>query len=162
VNSSESPEENVKNNMTAGRKPKPTNLKLIQGTYRSDRANPSEPRPRIAIPPCPKFLQVEARKLFKETAAKLARIGLMTELDDMALSMLCQSWQEYLEATEQVRKTGILVKSPNGLPVLNPYLTVANQALKNVRSLLAEFGLTPSSRSRLSAVGEAGDCAGNE
>ena len=28
--------------MTAGRKPKPTALKLIQGTYRPDRANPNE------------------------------------------------------------------------------------------------------------------------
>ena len=73
----------------------------------------------------------------------------MTELDDMALSMLCQGWHEYLDATDQVRKSGILVKSPNGFPVLNPYLTVANQALKKVRSLLAEFGMTPSSRTRL-------------
>jgi P27 family predicted phage terminase small subunit len=147
--------------MAAGRKPKPTNLKLIQGTYRSDRARPSEPKPRITIPPCPKFLQGEAQKLFKETAKKLARIGLMTELDDMALSMLCQAWQEYLEATEQVRKSGILVKSPNGFPVLNPYLTVANQALKKVRALLAEFGMTPGSRSRINA-GIADDDADNE
>jgi P27 family predicted phage terminase small subunit len=138
--------------MAAGRKPKPTNLKLIQGTYRQDRARPFEPKPRITIPPCPKFLQGEAQKQFKETAKKLARIGLMTELDDMALSMLCQGWQEYLEATEQVRKSGILVKSPNGFPVLNPYLTVANQALKKVRSLLAEFGMTPGSRSRINAA----------
>ena len=60
----------------------------------------------------------EARKQYQKTAKKLARIGLMTELDDMALSMLCQGWQEYLEATEQVRKSGIPVKSPNGFPVL--------------------------------------------
>jgi len=76
----------------------------------------------------------------------------MTELDDMALSMLCQTWQEYLEATEQVKKSGILVKSPNGFPVLNPYMTVANQAIKKIRSLLAEFGMTPGSRSRIHAA----------
>lgn len=135
--------------MTAGRKPKPTNLKLIQGTHRADRANPSEPKPRVEIPPCPKFLQGEARKQYQRIAKKLARIGLMTELDDMALSMLCQGWQEYLEATDQVKKSGILLKSPNGFPVLNPYLTVANQAIKKIRALLAEFGMTPGSRSRI-------------
>jgi len=136
----------------AGRKPKPTNLKLIQGTYRPDRANPSEPKPRAVIPPCPKFLQGEAKKQYQKTAKKLARIGLMTELDDLALSMLCQGWQEYLDNTEQVKKSGILVKSPNGFPVLNPYLIAANQAIKKVRSLLAEFGMTPASRSRIQAT----------
>jgi P27 family predicted phage terminase small subunit len=94
-------------------------------------------------------------------AKKLARIGLMTELDDMALSMLCQGWAEYLEATDQVKKSGMLVKSPNGFPVLNPYLTVANQALKKVRSLLTEFGMTPGSRSRIHATG-ADDESDNE
>jgi P27 family predicted phage terminase small subunit len=147
--------------MTAGRKPKPTNLKLIQGTYRPDRANHAEPKPRTVIPPCPKFLQGEARKQYQKTAKKLARIGLMTELDDMALALLCQGWAEYLDATEQVKKSGILVKSPNGFPVLNPYLSVANQAIKKVRSLLAEFGLTPGSRSRIHAA-EAADESDNE
>ena len=143
--------------MTAGRKPKPTNLKLIQGTYRADRANLSEPKPKAAIPPCPKFLQGEARKQYKKIAKKLARIGLMTEIDDMALSMLCQAWQEYMEATEQVKKSGILVKSPNGFPILNPYLIAANQAIKKVRALLAEFGMTPGSRSRINAASTGGE-----
>jgi P27 family predicted phage terminase small subunit len=147
--------------MTAGRKPKPTNLKLIQGTYRVDRANPCEPKPRAIIPPCPEFLQGEAKKQYQKTAKKLARIGLMTELDDLALAMLCQGWAEYLEATDQVKKSGILVKSPNGFPVLNPYLIVANQALKKVRSLLAEFGMTPGSRSRIHAAAT-GDESDNE
>ena len=138
--------------MTAGRKPKPTALKLIQGTYRPDRANPAEARPKPGIPPCPKFLKGEARKQYKKTGKKLLRIGLLTELDDMALSMMCQAWAEYLEATDQVQKSGMLVKSPNGFPVLNPYLIAANQALKKVRSLLAEFGMTPGSRSRIQAA----------
>jgi P27 family predicted phage terminase small subunit len=104
------------------------------------------------IPPCPKYLQGEAQKQYKKMAKKLARIGLMTELDDLALSMLCQGWQEYLDNTEQVKKSGMLVKSPNGFPVLNPYLIAANQALKKVRALLAEFGMTPASRSRIHAA----------
>ena len=133
--------------MVAGRKPKPT-----KGTYRPDRANPSEPMPRAVIPPCPEFLQGEARKQYQKTAKKLARIGLMTELDDMALSMVCQGWADYLEPTDEVKRSGMLVKSPNGFPVLNPYLIAANQAIKKVRSLLAEFGMTPASRSRIHAA----------
>ena len=67
--------------MTAGRKPKPTALKLIQGTYRPDRANPNEPKPKAAIPPCPKFLQGDARKQYRKTAKKLLKIELMPEFD---------------------------------------------------------------------------------
>jgi hypothetical protein len=53
---------------------------------------------------------------------------------------------------EQVKKSGILVKSPNGFPVLNPYLIAANQAIKKVCLLLGEFGMTPGSRSRIHAA----------
>jgi P27 family predicted phage terminase small subunit len=77
---------------------------------------------------------------------------MITELYYNDLTMLCQGWQEYLDNTEQVKKSGILVKSPNGFPVLNPYLIAANQAIKKVRSLLAEFGMTPASRSRIQAT----------
>jgi P27 family predicted phage terminase small subunit len=138
--------------MAAGRKPKPTNLKVIQGTYRSDRANPSEPKPRTVIPPCPEFLQGEARKQYQRTAKKLSRIGLMTELDDMALTILCQSWGECLDAWGKLQETGMLVKSPNGYPMTNPYWAVLNQAIKKVCALLSEFGMTPGSRSRIHAA----------
>ena len=63
--------------MTAGRKPKPTNLRLIQGTFRQDRAKPSEAKPQDVIPPCPKFLQGEARKQYQKTAKKFAQIELI-------------------------------------------------------------------------------------
>jgi hypothetical protein len=41
------------------------------------------------------------------------------------------------------------VKSPNGFPVQNPYLSVANRAMKQVKEFASEFGLTPSSRTRI-------------
>jgi P27 family predicted phage terminase small subunit len=135
--------------MNAGRKPKPTQMKVVQGTFRKDRANHAEPKPKKQLPPCPDFLEGRARKEYFRIGRKLERIGILTEIDDLALTGLCQSWTEYLEATEQARKTGMLVKSPNGYPILNPYVALANQALKRVRAFLTEFGMTPSSRSRI-------------
>jgi P27 family predicted phage terminase small subunit len=79
----------------------------------------------------------------------------MTEIDEMAFAMLCHSWAEYLEASEKLRETGMLVKSPNGFPMMNPYLVIANTAVKKVRALLTEFGMSPSSRSRIAAAGTA-------
>ena len=40
----------------------------------------------------------------------------------------------------------------------SPYLTVADQALETMRKLMVEFGLTPSSRSRI-RVPDQGDAA---
>jgi len=141
--------------MTAGRKPKPTALKLVTGNPGHRPLNRKEPKPEAAIPECPEFVQGEARKTWHKVARKLHRIGLLTEIDDMALAVLCQSWAEYLEASAKLRETGMLVKSPNGYPMMNPYLAIANQAVKKVRSLLAEFGMSPSSRSRIAAAGNA-------
>ena len=138
--------------MTAGRKPKPTQMKVVQGTFRKDRANAAEPKPKKQLPPCPDFLEGRARTEYFRIGRKLERIGVLTEVDDLALIGLCQSWAEYLEATEQVRKTGMLVKSPSGYPIFNPYVVLANQALKRVKAFLTEFGMTPSSRTRIVAA----------
>jgi P27 family predicted phage terminase small subunit len=138
--------------MTAGRKPKPTKMKVVQGTFRKDRVVLNEPKPKNQLPPCPDFLEGKARQEYFRIGRKLERIGVLTEVDELALVSLCQSWAEYIEATEQARKTGMLVKSPSGYPILNPYVTLANQALKRVRSFLTEFGMTPSSRCRVNAT----------
>jgi P27 family predicted phage terminase small subunit len=148
--------------MTAGRKPKPTRLKLITGNPGHRPVNRNEPNPKREIPPCPEFLQGEARKTWHKVSKKLFRIGLLTEIDDMALAILCRDWEEYLDASAKLRETGLLVKSPSGQQMMNPYLAIANQAIKRIRAMLTEFGMSPSSRSRISTVGGAGDSEGSE
>jgi P27 family predicted phage terminase small subunit len=57
-------------------------------------------------------------------------------------------------AEEQVAKFGTIVKSPEkGFPMKSPYLTIADQALETMRKFMVEFGLTPSSRSRIRLPG---------
>ncbi len=138
--------------MTAGRKPKPTALRLITGNPGHRPINRNEPKPKPVLLPCPEFVQGEARKAWDKVAKKLHKVGLLTEIDDMALAILCQSWAEYLDAAAQLQETGMLVKSPNGYLMMNPSLAILNQAVKKVRALLAEFGMTPGSRSRIHAA----------
>ena len=144
-----------------GRKPKPTQLKVVQGTFRKDRKRGAEPQPKRGLPPCPDFLKDAARREYFRIGRKLERIGVLTEVDDLALIGLVQSWMEYLECIEKIRETGMLLKSPGGFPVFNPYTTLANQALKRVKAFLTEFGMTPSSRTRVMA-GTTPDDAGDE
>lgn len=49
-----------------------------------------------------------------------------------------------------LKSTGTVIKSKTtGAIYQNPYLAVANRAMKQMRDFLTEFGMTPSSRSRV-------------
>jgi P27 family predicted phage terminase small subunit len=45
----------------------------------------------------------------------------------------------------------MLIKTPNDLPMQSSYLSIANRCFDQLRAMLTEFGMTPSSRSRISA-----------
>lgn len=61
----------------------------------------------------------------------------------------CQAWARWVDAEGQVAKLGTIVKTANGNLIQNPYLAVANRALEQMTRLATEFGMTPSSRSRV-------------
>jgi P27 family predicted phage terminase small subunit len=77
-------------------------------------------------------------------------MGLLTRADRSALAAYCTVYARWVNAEGQVRKFGAIVKSPEkGFPMKSPYLTIADQSLEAMRKLMVEFGLTPSSRSRI-------------
>lgn len=45
--------------------------------------------------------------------------------------------------------SGLFVKTPNGYPVQSPWLAVSNKAMELCRAFLAEFGMSPASRTRV-------------
>jgi P27 family predicted phage terminase small subunit len=50
----------------------------------------------------------------------------------------------------KLREYGAVLKSPTkGVPLLSPYLTIANRAMEQMRQFLSEFGMSPASRSRI-------------
>lgn len=135
--------------MVRGRRPLPTNIKALRGTQRPDRANKKEPKPKVAIPQCPPHLSDEAKKEWKRMTKDLAQLGLLSKIDRAALALYCQAWGRWIEAEEALRKHGVMVKSPNGYPMQSPYLAVANKAMEQMRAMLTEFGMSPSSRTRV-------------
>ncbi|MFP7572295.1 phage terminase small subunit P27 family [Marivita sp. S2033] len=133
----------------AGRKPLPTQLKLVKGTARPHRMNADEPRPEVATPPPPDHLDEPAAAKFTEMAALLARHGVMTELDVSALARYVVVWRRWLEAEEEVKRRGPVVKTVAGNIIQNPFLAVANRCMAQMSQIESEFGLTPSSRTRV-------------
>ena len=140
-----------------GRKPKPTALRAIEGNPGKRRLNDREPTPPEGVPDCPDELDDVARAEWFRTASVLKEMKLLTRADRTALLAYCTVYARWVEAEAQVRKYGAIVKSPNkGFPMKSPYLTVADQSLESMRKFMVEFGLTPSSRSRIRVPEDAG------
>jgi len=134
--------------MSAGRRPKPTALKQIQGSRIRNRGN--EPQPS-GVPKCPAHLDAAAKREWKRISRELSALGLLTSIDMAALAAYCQTFSRWAAAEENIAKFGAVIRSPkSGFPIANPYVGVANTALTLMRQFAAEFGLTPASRSRLS------------
>lgn len=131
-----------------GRRPKPTALKVLEGNAGKRKLNSDEPKP-AGIPTCPSHLSKEARKEWKRISKELVTCGLLTSVDRAALAAYCSAYARWVDAESKVQQHGLVVKSPSGFPIQNPYVGIANTALDHMRKFLIEFGMTPASRSRL-------------
>ncbi len=134
----------------AGRKPKPTNLKLLQGNPGKRKLNKNEPKPTAkTIPRPPAHLDVVARSEWRRVAPKLFAIGLLTPVDRSALAAYCVAYSKWVEAERAIRDRGMVTVTPNGYPCISAWAVVSNKAMRQMREFMAEFGMTPSSRSRV-------------
>src|SRR5580700_3724674 len=90
-----------------GRKPTPTQLKVIRGNPGKRRLNSAgEPKPVRGQPVAPALLSEKARVAWDQIAPMLDRMGVLTEADEMALQMLCEAYVDYIEAREELRAFG--------------------------------------------------------
>ncbi len=139
-------------------RPKPTRLKILAGNPGKRRLNEREPQPPIPteLPEPPMPLSREARKEWIRTGGLLLRSGVLTEADLVALAAYCTVFARWVQAENDVRRRGVMVPAkPRSKNLIQyPLLGVANKALQQMVRLLAEFGLTPSTRTRIVA-GEA-------
>jgi P27 family predicted phage terminase small subunit len=131
-----------------GRTPKPTRLKILDGQTRPA-SSADEPQPDNALPERPAILTGEARKEWDRITVLLLELKMLAQVDRAALAAYCQCWARWVSAEKKLKHKGAVIKSPNGCPIQNPYLGIANTALKQLKTFLTEFGLTPASRTRI-------------
>lgn len=133
-----------------GRKPQPTALKVLRGNP-GRRRLPEEPQPVpiVDLQP-PEWLDSEAQAEWRRQAPMLARLEVLTESDVSALEAYCKYWSMWKDATKYIQKWGMVLKAKDGeVPVISPYIKIADKAMMHCRAFLIEFGLTPSSRSKV-------------
>lgn len=116
--------------------PKPTALKMLQGTLQPCRANPAEPKPAIgAIKPS--RLSRSASVEWDRLAPMLERLGLLRETDALAFEDLCET---------TVRWRMLRHKHDFRAAV------ASDRAREHMLKLLMQFGMTPSAATRVSAT----------
>jgi P27 family predicted phage terminase small subunit len=154
--------------MGRGRKAKPTALKVLEGNPGKRKINRKEPRPgkaRVGVPAeflvtralsqadakgfQPPMAGEEAAKAFRRLKGELEKLNLLTVIDIELLSAYCQAYGFWKEASAQVNKLGMIITTPNGNFVQNPFLAIVNKQALMMAKIASEFGFSPSSRSRL-------------
>lgn len=136
---------------TRGRKPTPTAIKELEGNPGKRPLNNSEPKPTKKAPSCPKWLEPEAKKEWRRLAKQMEQIGILTEVDMAAFAGYCQAYARWKESEEFITQHGSIVKTPSGYWQQVPQVSIAQTYLKIMNRFAEQFGLTPSSRSRIIA-----------
>lgn len=129
-----------------GRKPVPTQLKIIRG---NPSRRPLKPEPKLAIakqstPPA--WLSPRAREAWTQLEPDLCASGLLTVGDLSAFAGYCSALAVAWEAEEG------LAAAKGGLKQKSFWIGSARKAWTEVRKWAIEFGLTPSARGRVSVA----------
>lgn len=140
-----------------GRKPKPTQSKVLQGTFRKDRHSGAEAAPEVALPEAPDHLSPDAVQEWSRVSEELYSCGLLSRVDRAALAAYCVVYARWAEAESGIREKGLLIKAPSGAIQQSPLVGIANRALDLMHKYMVEFGMTPSSRSRIKVDPPKGD-----
>ena len=142
-----------------GPRPAPTHLKLLRGNRGHRPLNKFEPQPRrpAATPDAPAFLNGYAAEEWQRVAEELFNLRLLTVVDIQPLAAYCQAYAIWRTAVERLATVAAGEPETKGLSSgtsQNSLLLTIRQTSNDMVRFAAEFGLTPSSRSRFSSKHE--------
>lgn len=135
--------------------PKPTALKVVQGTVRKDRGAPNEPKLKVEAPKVPAHLSPKAKTAWKGLCETLGDMQVLATADAKALELLCDAYSQWRDLRKVLDKEGHTYQTTSQtgdiLFKARPEVAMAADAWKRISSMLQQFGLTPSARSKVNA-----------
>jgi len=145
-----------------GRRPKPTNLKLLDGNPGHKPLPRNEPKPPFGVPVKPQTVIVdplasaEWERLVKLTSAKAVRV--LTVADGPMLEGTCLAYAEFARAMKVLREQGpsyeTITRDGGILFRKRPEADVATQFLGHYRNFLGHFGLSPAMRAKVERISD--------
>lgn len=141
-----------------GRKPLPKTLLARRGSWRGiDR--PDDPEPETGLPEVRFHDESESKQVFDQLAEILDSMGLLYRTDGFPLERYCRMFVRWRRAEGFIERYGETTtwkddKTGRVERKAHPEVKIAANLSMALQKLEAEFGLTPSSRTRISITGK--------
>lgn len=122
------------------------------------RTNPLEPVPEVALGYPPVWLSATAKEYWAEIGGLLLQMKLVSYGDSAALMLLVDVLAEWCAVRKILIKKGRTYKSTTEFGFVlkaRPEVALESDLWRRAHRMLVEFGLTPASRSKVSALGAA-------
>lgn len=133
-----------------GPAPQPTALKLLRGNPGHQKLNRQEPKPRPVAPKCPDWLDLIGKREWRRIVPELDRLGLLTTVDMAALASYCTLYSTIVQCERVIQAEGFTaLVGEKGYLQQRPEVAIRQKAILAIKAFCAEFGLTPSSRGRM-------------
>jgi P27 family predicted phage terminase small subunit len=132
-----------------GRKPKPSYLAVLDGgASHSRKANPDEPIPDGDLDAPPEGLPPRQIAIW-QYAIRHTPPGMLKLIDRSVFAAWVAAVDTFERARTNVDKYGLLVKTPSGAWIQNPYLPIQNKQGALIKQYAAELGFSPTARPRV-------------
>lgn len=148
---------------------KPSHLKLVTGTERKSRANLAEPKPTKAPRLAPPGLPDDVARAWRLYVPRLDAMGVLSDSDVPAVLALCHAHAERDRARAALARDVVVgsqtvarggettyptTSSTGGIMLrTRPEVALIADADRRVMAYLAQFGLTPAARGKVSGAG---------
>jgi P27 family predicted phage terminase small subunit len=141
---------------TPGPKPIPRNLRVLIGgrSASPDRMRQDEPKPKVKVPRPPRDLDPQERRYWREFTSRIAELNCTSAADVGAILIWVKARRRWKAAFDNVDRYGMLIQGgtlKNPQPRRNPLLSEIHKCEATMLRIETEFGMTPSSRSRVSS-----------
>ncbi|NJL06967.1 MAG: phage terminase small subunit P27 family [Methylacidiphilales bacterium] len=117
--------------------------------------NPAAPIPNPDLPVPPEWLSARGAEIFSGLVGIISDMGIASASDTAALAMLASRLEEVEICTAIIEDAGRTYTTNSESGVLHrprPEVTQRSEAMRHAQSLLAEFGLTPAARAKVSVA----------
>ena len=142
-----------------GPRPKSTATRKLTGEGKThpERINKNEPVAPSGAPDMPEHLDAIGADKWRHLMWLFEEMGMLNKADGDLIEAYCVTYSGFRKALESVNRTGqvLILKSDEGKSVearRNPFSVELHKYMDRMAKLLAEMGLTPSSRSRVVAT----------